>query len=384
VPEHPDRRSATRRRVFAAAALLIALTIAELLCRLVATLLAGIAPAGAAAPLAADAAWSEYQAAGYDYQPFALWRHREFSGDHVAFDAAGRRRTVNPSLSRAGARRVRIAFFGGSTIAGLGVDDAHTIPSLVSAILARRHPDIAFDAENLGVGAYVSSQDVIAFWRAIWLGEESWDLAVFYEGANDGWVSFWRTPGGHNYDELIDARLRYRDESRSLREVVHGVARELSEQDAIWLLRLPCRALSRWTAPAPIARPTPDDRVEIAARVWTGNLRLLDALCRERDIGALLVLQPVAALGERIDEATLARLHALSSRDHFRRLYAMVRTATGVLADDFSAILDGREDVWLDWCHLNAAGNALVAAALADRVEARLCERGRIDRPGDE
>lgn len=371
--------SRRKRIAFRVVSTLILLLFVELVCRVIDRAIPDDRAALASMSGHTQAVWDEYQEAEYTYEPFALWRHSEFEGEHVRFDESGHRRTENPSLDCAEGRLVRIAFFGGSTMAGLGADDFHTLPSIVSRELAEKYPGVRFEAVNFGVGAYVSSQELLLFWRRVFLGEERWDLAVFYDGANEGWVSFWHVAGSHNYESRIATQMRFRDDAKGLRDVTHGVARELASQETLFSVRLPARIVNKLTAPreawASAERGSPSERVEKAARVYRSNQRFIETMASEKGISTLFFLQPVASLTASVDDETLREYGAFSSKDHFRALYRQIESIDGSSVHDLSAALRDHAETFLDWCHLTGEGNEVVARAMLPAIETRLRER---------
>ena len=101
-------------------------------------------------------------------------RREPFASETINIDRDGLR--VTPG-GPANPMRI-LSLFGGSTNAGTGVDDAHTI----SALVQRLFPDAA--VVNYGQSAFVSAQNCAALLKRISLGAPV-GTVVFYDGIND-------------------------------------------------------------------------------------------------------------------------------------------------------------------------------------------------------
>jgi hypothetical protein len=95
------------------------------------------------------------------------------------------RRTVN--VSQEGAKKA--SFFGGSTMWGVGANDAGTIPSQFAA-LTKVH------AENFAESGYIAHQSLVLLLQLLQAGHRP-DLVVFLDGVNEvqAKCNTWRPPG---------------------------------------------------------------------------------------------------------------------------------------------------------------------------------------------
>jgi lysophospholipase L1-like esterase len=130
------------------------------------------------------------------WHPYVYFLPAPLRTKYINIDDAGLRSTWNQAEAKhhSGKRPVRIFMFGGSTMWGYGARDDYTIPSRLSAILARRGiKDV--EVTNFGQIGYVSTQEALALFEQ--LREDNVpDIAVFYDGINDTFAA-WQsgTPG---------------------------------------------------------------------------------------------------------------------------------------------------------------------------------------------
>ena len=127
-----------------------------------------------------DDYFSEIKQMSFRWEPYVYWRKSAFKGKYVTVDDSGIRRTWNEPAPNS--HPLRVWFFGGSTMWGLGVRDEYTIPSLVSQELAKQ--GIRAEVTNYGQQGYNSTQELIALILLLRNGESP-DLAVFYDGVNE-------------------------------------------------------------------------------------------------------------------------------------------------------------------------------------------------------
>ena len=122
----------------------------------------------------------------YVYQPWVGFSERIFHSPRLNVDEAQPlpiRRTVKKGPDGSG-RPLVIWTFGGSTMFGWGVPDDETIPSHLSAILARELRTRNVSVVNHGHSYYFSSQELMLFQMLLRRGERC-DVAVFLDGLND-------------------------------------------------------------------------------------------------------------------------------------------------------------------------------------------------------
>jgi lysophospholipase L1-like esterase len=115
-----------------------------------------------------------------EYVAYLVRTFQDFHSEHLNVTADGRV-SYEPELS-AGVEPLRIAFFGGSTMFGVGQRDEHTIPSEFARLAEAE--GIPVRVENYGRSGWVLWQEFQYLERLLARGEQ-YDLVVFYDGFNE-------------------------------------------------------------------------------------------------------------------------------------------------------------------------------------------------------
>ncbi len=114
------------------------------------------------------------------YEPYLLRGFDSFSSPHLNSTTEGR--VSYQPASTSGGRPLQVAFFGGSTMFGVGQRDERTIPSEVARLAERA--GVPVEVHNFGHLGWVSWQELQYFERRLANGDR-FDLAVFYDGFNE-------------------------------------------------------------------------------------------------------------------------------------------------------------------------------------------------------
>jgi hypothetical protein len=150
--------------------------------------------------------------------------------------------------------------------------------------------------------------------------------------------------------------------------------RYLAEYDAIGPSLSASQSRGFATGPA-IAKDAPE-LLEVCARIWFESSLSMDAVCDVRGVRFVHCLQPNLHLPgskpwsdeERVTGAGAGPALVRGVHEGFPRLQELGRTLRerGVEFHDLTAIFAGvTETLYVDQCHLNQAGNELLAQALA-------------------
>ena len=306
------------------------------------------------------------------YFPFRIWGNSQWHDSCVNNDVTALgtvRRTINPGNSACnGKLPANIWMLGGSTVYGTRIPDWATLPSYLSKQLNAGSNCV--EVTNLGVEGYVTNQEVLLLIEKLKTGKVP-DLVVFYDGFNDADVGTApQGPGTH---------LGYLTTKAHLEGSLAG-RMDFLKRTALWQLALEISE--------PLGRKGPPrvavDRLHSSAvetlNNYEANLRTARALGREFGFRVCAFWQPAVIYGEKPQAPYEQLLLKLSSGQRYPFLaLAPVykeaeKRATGkstfvFLADVFDAV---GEPVYLDWVHLNPAGNEIVARAMAPYVEACL------------
>lgn len=307
-----------------------------------------------AAPPVADEPWApayrdaliDYQLGGGTYTPFLVRDHRAFASEHLNTTDLERRSYRSGSPAPAGEEPLRVAFFGGSTMFGVGQRDEHTIPSEVARLA--EEAGIAVEVHNYGLPGWVSWQELQYLERLLAAGEE-YDLVVFYDGFNELLVQ----GTGYSADPThlgADVMAAMAADYHELHEVEPGLLDGLADLADTYRRNSGVALLLGKADPEPAAAQggiqqavaTPDDQAAAALDVYGRATDLVRALAREHGTEARFFWQPQRAGWPP------------SVTDHLPE---------GVT--DLSHTLDGQEDArYIDEVHTDEEGARLVAEAI--------------------
>jgi 4-amino-4-deoxy-L-arabinose transferase-like glycosyltransferase len=115
-----------------------------------------------------------------DFQPYIVRAHAEYTSPTI--NITDRERV---SYEPAGVEPLRVAFFGGSVMFGVGQRDEHTIASAFSRIAEAN--GVPVEVHNYGYPAWVAWQEMQLFERRL-AEDGGYDLAVFLDGFNDFYI----------------------------------------------------------------------------------------------------------------------------------------------------------------------------------------------------
>jgi len=308
---------------------------------------------------------SGLQAAGFQYEPWVLFRNPEYHGQLLNTDARGLRRTV--TSRPACPNPLRIFVFGGSTTFGYGVADEYTLPSRLQAHLERRYPSRCLQVSNYGQGYFFSSQELLQFVNLLKDGQAP-DWAVFVDGAND------------TYQMSAQRDVPYfSDAVRSLWQM-RNRGPVSPRVDWSWLpaVQAATAIRDRFLGPPPPPRRRPDDPVPVpdsersgqyvAAR-YRQNVRIARTLCTEYRVKCRFVWQPTFFDYDRtLHPGSPYRGRAVPR--FWAEAYDGIRQwrADDVLylGDMFRTV---REKVFVDNVHYNEKWTGEIAARIADLID---------------
>ena len=125
------------------------------------------------------------------YEPFVEFRSPAMLRPHLTIHQAGFR-VIGASQGPwpLDGKALNIFVFGGSSVAGAGVEDDESIPAALQSILRERigSGGNSVNVYNFGVGSYFSSQEVTYFQNQLRYGNVP-DMVIFVDGQND--FHFW-------------------------------------------------------------------------------------------------------------------------------------------------------------------------------------------------
>jgi hypothetical protein len=294
------------------------------------------------------------------YSSYEAMRREPFASETINIDRDGLR--VTPG---APANPTRIlSLFGGSTMWGTGVDDAHTIAALVQ----RRLADAA--VVNYGQSAFVSAQNRAALLKRLSLGAPV-GTAVFYDGIND--VLHLCQAGipldGHAFTYFLEQAVRqYRDRqlgvthyawTASVGNLVR-LARRLRGAEVRQAATLDEVKASRCTDAAAV-----DTIADILWRNWLSAKLLVEASGGR----FVAILQPVSAVGKpRREYLPPQPQWDLRYNQAYDRIRSHIRAEGQGWAYDVSAAFDGDEALYIDPFHVSGRGNEIIAERMIEII----------------
>lgn len=320
----------------------------------------------------------EYESLQACWQPYVYFRQRPCDGQTIHVDAAGRRRTWQPSnQGDHGASRPRVFVLGGSVVWGVGARDEATIPSA----LARELHERGIDAEvvNLAEIGHVSTQQALTLLAALRAGQRP-DLVISIEGVNDVLAAYQNGVPGLPQQE--SNRAREFAAARSVRGLIAETGRELVADSALLRLarsvgarlRTGSGPASTFAPPAATGQSLAEQAAGILA-VEADNRRWIEDLARRHGFACRFYRQPLLFTKRQLrpfEQDERAKYAA------FAPLYEAVE-AQARQADDprpLGPVLDDEPGLmFLDFCHLTEAASARIARAIAEDVARALADR---------
>ncbi|MEX2491406.1 MAG: SGNH/GDSL hydrolase family protein [Nitrospirales bacterium] len=276
------------------------------------------------------------------YVPYMAWSRKPFSGKTTTINPEGDRTHLLTTDSPI--RHIR--FFGGSTMWGSGVDDQNTIPAHFNAL----HQN--YRAYNHGQSGFVSRQELA---RLVNLVNQNspMDVIIFYDGCNDSLslcdpdVSI----NGHREQAKMANKLEYRW------QVV---------DDLIGPIGTVIQKIGK-----PKERPISQCQSnpvypEMVASTLVNNWKIARAVAALGGADFHAILQPVAPIGQ----PNIEYLSQRQARTDFHLVYPLVleikKREHLDWIHDLTDAFDVDEYIYIDSCHVNGRGNAIIAQKISE------------------
>lgn len=288
--------------------------------------------------------YNEHRSArSMQWEPFTYWRRQQFSGQQITIDENG----IRQSWSRPDASR-EVWMFGGSAVWGTGVDNNHTLPSL----LGRQYDENgqAYRFVNFGESGYVSSQGLIRLVRRLQAGHRPYAV-IFYDGANDVFSALQSGQAGIAQNEqqrALDFAMGRGEPAAYLLSAFEGIARL-------------------------VAPPSGDLDIPVLAQsvvsAYKTNVEAVEALASVYGFRTFFFWQPTLFSRDQPSQFEARVLDAAWS-DHRQlqllsdQLVAEVLTEKANFFALTDALDDGIETRYLDFVHLGPRGNTEVATQM--------------------
>jgi hypothetical protein len=304
---------------------------------------------------------------GWRTDPSFGWYPNDFQGKY--FTVTGGRRTTTDGPGPA-ETKARILVFGGSTAYGGEVPDSLTLCSHLQRELNRNGLS-GYRVENVGATTITAKQQ---FARLKMEEIRAGDIVIFYDGVNDVLQSiFYNNPNGN----IINSNRKILEGMKPAERFLFKVHRRFSPYSAFVSVSFsPVKALIR----EPTVEPA---TVAAAANDFCATHLSAEKYCRERGVRFIHFLQPQLFSQKshsNYEQSVIANpwLVPPGLEKAFRVGYPAFQEAmknpayAGVINIDLSTCLETRSDeIYLDFCHITEAGNAIVAKQIFDALRAR-------------
>ena len=280
-----------------------------------------------------------------------MWKFMPVASPFFTINAEGFRGRL-PEAARDS--DIRVLMVGGSAVFGTGVADANTLPAMLEARL--RNGGLSNVAVlNLGVEAITIQQEA-AIVRE-WLPRVSPAVVVFHDGANDfllhGWLALRAARDNLFRADTIGARLAGRIEQLAL-----------------------VAALKRAITTATMAPANGSSIVAAARSAYARGRREAEGLCRDAAVRCVFVIQPI--IMDRTELSYPEQLDVYAREKDYPGYGALYRQFVDAVRSDFPDTLDPSAAIaaqprmmFLDWVHVTASGNDVLAREIAAAVNPR-------------
>jgi hypothetical protein len=251
--------------------------------------------------------------------------------------------------------------FGGSTMENTETTDSLTIANtwarMFNASLGPSH------VKNFGAGGFFSSYELIKFQKLLREVPQSElpNIAIFYDGFNDALFGFQYGPGRPQTD--LSLKLQALVEHDDITTGAYAISRTLSTYSRFWE-RTAARLVEHLLFP--LAEPdTGAANLDQAVRIYTSNVRMIQATCQVFEIHCYFILQALVVTKKPLSQVEQDVLNNLEAHPRFapegtRFIREFYKRMIEEFADDehfidASHILDGRsEPDFYDLGHVGA------------------------------
>ena len=312
----------------------------------------------------AETHFAEYAEIQSTFEAFYGWSYEPFQGQTITIDDEGKRGSFH---SPAALPERSVAFFGGSTLWGVGADDSSTIPSFYG----RLNPDL--NVANFGGIGFNAHQELNLLMKKFAEGYRP-ETIIFYDGVNDA-LQKCHVDNSDAFGHAQETRIRQvlKDNQRWSDPPL-----QFALQPTLKILKEAQKVLFKTSGTIPNYDCDQNSaKAEAVARSMLIDWR--DAREQSERHGArfVAVLQPTAFDSKsKTDHLQLDEVWA----KQYATVYPLI---LGLLEDEFSdlkdvfldlrAALNGNEYFFIDWCHLSPNGNQIIA----ERIDKTLRRQSR-------
>lgn len=304
----------------------------------------------------ARAVFADYNRVSHQYEPFVGWKTLPYNGKTTTISKSGlRTHKHQPELSE----KVKVVrFFGGSTMWGEGSDDQHTIPALFNNINPQH------EVYNHAQLAYNTRQELDGL-ISVYARNEKTDVVIFYDGVNDAAFLCPKV-----IQELPAHRLvpMYRDKLYAGKvAIVKELFIKIFVEDIL-------KAIQKITFQQNSANSLYDcagnpEKAEAIADMMMKNWEMAHEIVTKRDGKFIAILQPAAFIGSpRTDHLILDDELRRNFQEIYNRLKEKIAARKHPWIIDLSLKFDGKEYIFIDFCHVSPNGNEIIAREISSAL----------------
>jgi len=312
---------------------------------------------GEVSPTVVNEIFEELYNLDTQWEPFTHFRLKEFNGEHNTIDSIGHRKTLNSNLINT-TDPLKIFCFGGSTMYSTGARDSHTIPSELSKLIYKEHPNLNIEITNFGCHGYNRSIENVQLQQEL-LKNNIPDIVIFYDGVNEIIGAHQNNKAGtptnainrknefklgHSYSKKIKLFLNSSGLSRFVLYLQRRIFKTKSfETESVQKLS------------------------KDIANNYIQNLKISKSFSREYNFKVLNFLQPVIYSKEKHSEYELvmANKHKYLEKLYLNS-YSLIQQNKMLVSDttfiDISTVFNTTsKTIYTDFCHTAEKGNTIVA-----------------------
>jgi hypothetical protein len=296
--------------------------------------------------------FKDYTNVQHQYEPFVGWKTLPYTGKTTHISNQGERTHTPPAKTDSLSRSIH--FFGGSTMWGEGSDDQHTIPALVNAAMP------ASKVLNHAQLAYNTRQELDAL-ITLYSRNVKPDVVVFYDGVNDAAflcpTEISNLPA-HRLVPMFREKLYVKQTS-----IVKQVFYKLFLENIIRVINQYSESSIK---PSPYNCLSEPGKAEEIADIFMKNWEMANEIVTARGGKFIAILQPAAFVGSpNTNHLTLDPDLGNNFSEVYRRIKLKIKEKNYPWIYDLSDQFDGSETIYIDFCHVSANGNELMAKSVA-------------------
>ena len=301
----------------------------------------------------------EYADIQSSFEAFFGWRHEPFRGQTITIDNRGQRSSFRAPAAPSDRS---VAFFGGSTMWGVGADDLGTIPSFYG----RLNPNL--NVANFGAIGFNAHQELNLLMKELAEGYRP-EAVIFYDGVNDA-LQKCHVDNGDAFGHARETQIR-----QVLQENQRWSDPPLyfALQPTLKLIEEVRNILFKKSASAPAYDcDQHPEKARAVARSMLVDWQNAREQSEKHGATFLAILQPTAFDSK--SKTTHLHLDEVWARQ-YATIYPLI---IQLLDDDFSDLkeifldlstsLNQDEYIFIDWCHLSPNGNEIIAKRIDEAI----------------